>query len=55
MGTHNICFYAIAASAGQGHKPLGLSVHVYVRAYVHPTRLRFLSKVESQELLMVAS
>ena len=49
---HTQDFYASMALAPWGHRAFGLSVHAYVRLL---TRLRFLSKVESQDLLMVAS
>ena len=53
-------FYGPATSARRGHRAFGLSICVYVRTSVCPsvrpkTRLRFLAKVESQDLLMVAS
>ena len=37
------------------HRAFGLSIHVYMRTSVCRPVLRFLSKAESQELLMVAS
>ena len=54
-----ICFNAPAASVHRGHRAFRLSIRAYVCLWqsVHPslTRLTFLSKVESQDLLMVAS